>query len=74
MVTEYGMNILLWSTMKSEEGRWMYGSVILSSSSPFQVAFEAQLGADASVDIALDDISFTLNCYMEGKSDNMYKV
>ncbi|XP_077347057.1 MAM and LDL-receptor class A domain-containing protein 1 isoform X1 [Lithobates pipiens] len=65
MVTEYGVNILLWSTMESEEGRWMYGSAILSSSSPFQVAFEAQLGADASVDIALDDISFTLNCYME---------
>ncbi|XP_072269512.1 MAM and LDL-receptor class A domain-containing protein 1 [Pyxicephalus adspersus] len=65
MVTEYGLNNLLWSAAGSRKYSWMYGSVILSSSSPFQVAFEAQLGADVSIDIALDDISFTLDCYME---------
>ncbi|XP_018419472.1 PREDICTED: MAM and LDL-receptor class A domain-containing protein 1 [Nanorana parkeri] len=65
MVTKYGLNILLWTAAESMERSWMYGNVILSSSSPFQVAFEAQLGADASVDTALDDISFTLECYME---------
>ncbi|KAM9308125.1 MAM and LDL-receptor class A domain-containing protein 1 [Gastrophryne carolinensis] len=66
IVTEYGLKILQWMASKSTEGRWMYSSLILSSrSSPFKVAFEAQLGANASMDIALDDISFTSDCYLE---------
>ncbi|XP_075067573.1 MAM and LDL-receptor class A domain-containing protein 1 [Mixophyes fleayi] len=68
IVTQYRLNILLWSATESAERRWMYGSVILSSGSPFQVAFEAQVGGDKTVDIALDDISFTLACYLEGPS------
>lgn len=45
----------------------MYSSVILASNSPFRVAFEAQVGDSKNVNIALDDISFTLACQMEGE-------
>ncbi|XP_068091691.1 MAM and LDL-receptor class A domain-containing protein 1 isoform X2 [Hyperolius riggenbachi] len=65
IVTDYGLKILQWSAMESTGRRWMYSSIVLSSSSPFRVAFEAQLGAKASMDIALDDISFTLDCHVE---------
>ncbi|XP_053323010.1 MAM and LDL-receptor class A domain-containing protein 1 isoform X2 [Spea bombifrons] len=66
ITTSYGLNILLWSATRSTEGRWMYASVILSSSSPFRVAFEAQVGGDPIADIAVDDISFTLQCSFGG--------
>ncbi|XP_075444758.1 MAM and LDL-receptor class A domain-containing protein 1 [Ascaphus truei] len=66
IVTNYGLNILLWSANESKEKRWMYASVILSSNSPFRVAFEAEIGGDKVVDIALDDISFTLACDLGG--------
>ncbi|XP_040289986.1 MAM and LDL-receptor class A domain-containing protein 1 [Bufo bufo] len=66
IVTEYGLNIHLWSAVESMEQRWMYGTVILASNSPFRVAFEAQVGGNQDVDIALDDISFTLDCQVEG--------
>ncbi|XP_066440821.1 MAM and LDL-receptor class A domain-containing protein 1 [Eleutherodactylus coqui] len=68
IVTEYGLEILRWSAAESVEQRWMYGSVILPSDSPFRVAFEAQVGGSENVDIALDDISFTLACRGEGPS------
>ncbi|XP_063781223.1 MAM and LDL-receptor class A domain-containing protein 1 [Pseudophryne corroboree] len=68
IVTKYRLNILLWSATESVEHRWMYSSVVLSSRSPFQVAFEAQVGGNRIVDIALDDITFTLDCYLEGPS------
>ncbi|XP_072010896.1 MAM and LDL-receptor class A domain-containing protein 1 [Engystomops pustulosus] len=68
IVTEYGLNILLWSAGESAEQGWRYGTVPLESYSPFQVAFEAQVGGKRSVDIALDDISFTLGCHLEGPS------
>ncbi|XP_056375212.1 MAM and LDL-receptor class A domain-containing protein 1 isoform X3 [Hyla sarda] len=66
IITEYGLNILLWSATESMEQRWMYSSVILASNTPFRVTFEAQVGVNKKVDIALDDISFTLDCYEEG--------
>ncbi|XP_073437949.1 MAM and LDL-receptor class A domain-containing protein 1 [Dendrobates tinctorius] len=68
IVTEYGLNILLWSATESMEPGWMYSSVILASHSPFRVAFEAQVGRNKKVHIALDDISFTLACQGEGPS------
>ncbi|KAM3929531.1 MAM and LDL-receptor class A domain-containing protein 1 isoform 2-T2 [Leptodactylus fuscus] len=66
IVTEYGLNVLRWSASKSTEQRWMYSSVILASNSPFRVAFEAQVGGSKKVDIALDDISFTIDCQVGG--------
>ncbi|XP_075684387.1 MAM and LDL-receptor class A domain-containing protein 1 [Rhinoderma darwinii] len=68
LVTEYGLNILLWSATESVEKWWMYSSVILSSDSPFRVVFEAQVGSNKNINIALDDISFTLACQVEGPS------
>ncbi|XP_069815135.1 MAM and LDL-receptor class A domain-containing protein 1 [Dendropsophus ebraccatus] len=65
-ITEYGLKVLLWSATESLEQRWIYGSVILASNSPFRVAFEAQVGGSKYIDIALDDISFTLDCQAEG--------
>ncbi|KAM4705173.1 MAM and LDL-receptor class A domain-containing protein 1 [Rhinophrynus dorsalis] len=66
LMTSHGLNILYWSATESREMRWMYANVVLSSNSPFRVAFEAQVGGEQLVDIALDDISFTLDCNVEG--------
>ncbi|KAG8443235.1 hypothetical protein GDO86_011877, partial [Hymenochirus boettgeri] len=66
IVTLNRLNILYWSETESKERRWKYAKVNLSSNSPFHVAFEAQVGGTELVDIALDDISFTLDCYAGG--------
>lgn len=40
----------------------MYANVVLSSNSPFRVAFEAEVGWSEPTEFALDDISFTPEC------------
>ncbi|XP_053571676.1 MAM and LDL-receptor class A domain-containing protein 1 [Bombina bombina] len=62
VITDYGLETIYWSAYESRQMRWMYASLILSSSSLFRVAFEAQVEANTLVDIALDDITFTLDC------------
>uniref|UniRef100_A0A8C8RM21 MAM and LDL receptor class A domain containing 1 n=1 Tax=Pelusios castaneus TaxID=367368 RepID=A0A8C8RM21_9SAUR len=64
-VEEHGMDILMWSSSGSKGRTWMYANVVLSSNSPFKVTFEAEVGGNESTEIALDDISFTLEC-MDG--------
>lgn len=56
------MDILMWSSSKHEENKWMYANVVLSSNSPFRVAFEAEVGRSEPIEFALDDISFTPEC------------
>lgn len=65
-VEEHGMDILMWSSSRNEENKWMYGSVVLSSNSPFRVAFEAEVGWRQPTEFALDDISFTPECIAGG--------
>nr|AGN95663.1 Diet1 [Gallus gallus] len=64
-VEEHGMDILMWSSSKNEENKWMYANVVLSSNTPFRVAFEVEVGKSEPTEFALDDISFTPEC-MDG--------
>lgn len=59
---EHGMDVLMWSSSRNEENKWMYANVVLSSNSPFRVAFEAEVGWSQPTEFALDDISFTPEC------------
>ncbi|XP_027743387.1 MAM and LDL-receptor class A domain-containing protein 1, partial [Empidonax traillii] len=68
-VEEHGMDILMWSSSRNEENKWMYASVLLSSNSPFRVAFEAEVGWSEPTEFALDDISFTPECIDGGLAD-----
>ncbi|XP_051465140.1 MAM and LDL-receptor class A domain-containing protein 1 [Apus apus] len=65
---EHGMDILMWSSSRNEENKWMYANVVLSSNSPFRVAFEAEVGQSEPTEFALDDISFTPECIDGGPS------
>uniref|UniRef100_A0A8C8BKF7 MAM and LDL receptor class A domain containing 1 n=1 Tax=Otus sunia TaxID=257818 RepID=A0A8C8BKF7_9STRI len=66
---EQGMDILMWSSSRNEENKWMYANVVLSSNSPFRVAFEAEVGWSEATEFALDDISFTPECINGGSAD-----
>ncbi|XP_010214254.1 PREDICTED: MAM and LDL-receptor class A domain-containing protein 1 [Tinamus guttatus] len=68
-VEEHGMDILMWSSSRNEEHKWMYANVVLSSNSPFRVAFEAEVGWREAMEFALDDISFTPECIVGGPAD-----
>uniref|UniRef100_K7GDY5 MAM domain-containing protein n=2 Tax=Pelodiscus sinensis TaxID=13735 RepID=K7GDY5_PELSI len=65
-VEEHGMDILMWSSSGNKGSRWTYANVVLSSNSPFRIAFEAEVGGIELTEIALDDISFTLECMDAG--------
>ncbi|EAW86184.1 hCG1641533, isoform CRA_a, partial [Homo sapiens] len=65
-IEESGLNILVWSVIGNKRTGWTYGSVPLSSNSPFKVAFEADLDGNEDIFIALDDISFTPECVTGG--------
>uniref|UniRef100_A0A672TQ22 MAM and LDL receptor class A domain containing 1 n=1 Tax=Strigops habroptila TaxID=2489341 RepID=A0A672TQ22_STRHB len=67
--TEHGMDILMWSSSRNEENKWMYANVVLSSNIPFRVAFEAEVGWSKPTEFALDDISFTPECVDGGSAD-----
>uniref|UniRef100_A0A8C3QSZ7 MAM and LDL receptor class A domain containing 1 n=1 Tax=Cyanoderma ruficeps TaxID=181631 RepID=A0A8C3QSZ7_9PASS len=67
-VEEHGTDILMWSSSRNEENKWMYGNVVLSSNSLFRVAFEAEVGWSQATEFALDDISFTPECIDGGSA------
>ncbi|XP_061208193.1 MAM and LDL-receptor class A domain-containing protein 1 [Neopsephotus bourkii] len=67
--TEHGMDILMWSSSRNEENKWMYANVPLSSNIPFRVVFEAEVGWSQPTEFALDDISFTPECVDGGSAD-----
>ncbi|XP_012586720.1 PREDICTED: MAM and LDL-receptor class A domain-containing protein 1 [Condylura cristata] len=66
IIEEFGLNILVWSSIGNTRTSWMYGHVSLSSNSPFKVAFEADLSGMDYIFTALDDISFTPECVFGG--------
>ncbi|XP_062900283.1 MAM and LDL-receptor class A domain-containing protein 1 isoform X2 [Mobula hypostoma] len=57
-----GMPLLMWSVSGNNEDNWMYASLMVANNHPFQVVFEAEVGGDKHITIAIDDISFTLGC------------
>ncbi|XP_066483744.1 MAM and LDL-receptor class A domain-containing protein 1 [Tiliqua scincoides] len=63
---EFGMDILMWSASGNQRNTWTYANVLLSRSSPFRVAFEAEVGAKELIEFALDDVSFTPECLSGG--------
>ncbi|CAM4599204.1 unnamed protein product [Lepidochelys kempii] len=63
---EHGMDILMWSSSGNKGSRWTYANVVLSSNSPFRVTFEIEVGGNELTEVALDDISFTLECMDAG--------
>lgn len=67
IIEESGLDILVWSEIGNRRTGWTYGLASLSSNSPFKVAFEADLGGNEDIFIALDDISFTPECVSGGK-------
>uniref|UniRef100_UPI00398F495B MAM and LDL-receptor class A domain-containing protein 1-like n=1 Tax=Pristiophorus japonicus TaxID=55135 RepID=UPI00398F495B len=63
---ERGMPLLMWSVTGNKEDNWIYANVIVSNNYPFEVVFEAEVGGDDLTDIAIDDISFSLECVAGG--------
>ncbi|KAL4635263.1 MAM and LDL-receptor class A domain-containing protein 1 [Arapaima gigas] len=57
-----GTDLLMWATSGNHGNRWTYASVVLSNNKDFRVAIEAEVGGDMWTDIAVDDISFTVEC------------
>lgn len=66
IIEESGLNILMWSMIQNKNIGWTYAYVPLSSNSPFKVVFEADLGGNKDIFIALDDIMFTPECASGG--------
>nr|CBN82054.1 MAM and LDL-receptor class A domain-containing protein [Dicentrarchus labrax] len=62
-----GTSLLMWATTGNHGNQWTYANVILSNPAPFRVTFQAVVGGDMWTDIALDDISYTAQCLIEGK-------
>ncbi|XP_056290660.1 MAM and LDL-receptor class A domain-containing protein 1 [Pseudoliparis swirei] len=61
-----GTSLLMWATTGNHGNQWTYANVILSNPRPFRVTFQAEAGGDMWTDIALDDISYTTECVVEG--------
>uniref|UniRef100_A0A672JY28 MAM and LDL-receptor class A domain-containing protein 1-like n=1 Tax=Sinocyclocheilus grahami TaxID=75366 RepID=A0A672JY28_SINGR len=61
-----GTPLLMWATCGNHGDNWHYANVILSNASPFRVIIQAEVGADQWTDIAVDDISFSRQCLVEG--------
>lgn len=62
-----GTSLLMWATTGNHANHWTYANVILSNPAPFRVTFQAEVGGDMWTDIALDDISYTAECMVEGE-------
>ncbi|XP_074478784.1 MAM and LDL-receptor class A domain-containing protein 1 isoform X2 [Sebastes fasciatus] len=61
-----GTSLLMWAATGNRGNQWTYANVILSNPAPFRVTFQAEVGGDVWTDIALDDISYTAQCMVEG--------
>lgn len=53
---------LMWVVSSNQGQKWQYENILVGSSQPFTVVFEAQVGEPGVSDIALDDVSFTPSC------------
>ncbi|XP_068438273.1 MAM and LDL-receptor class A domain-containing protein 1 [Clinocottus analis] len=63
-----GTSLLLWAATGNHGKQWTYANVILSNPRPYRVTFQAEAGGDMWTDIALDDISYTAECMVEGQA------
>ncbi|KAM8881350.1 MAM and LDL-receptor class A domain-containing protein 1 [Synchiropus picturatus] len=61
-----GTSLLMWAATGNHGAQWEYANVILSNPTPFKVSFQAEVGGDMWTNIALDDISYTLECISGG--------
>ncbi|XP_032360131.1 MAM and LDL-receptor class A domain-containing protein 1 isoform X1 [Etheostoma spectabile] len=61
-----GTSLLMWAATGNHGNQWKYANVILSNPAPFRVTFQAEVGGDMWTDIALDDISYTAECMVQG--------
>ncbi|XP_044033161.1 MAM and LDL-receptor class A domain-containing protein 1 isoform X1 [Siniperca chuatsi] len=61
-----GTSLLMWAATGKHGNQWTYANFILSNPAPFRVTFQAEVGGDMWTDIALDDISYTAECMVEG--------
>ncbi|XP_035475409.1 MAM and LDL-receptor class A domain-containing protein 1 isoform X3 [Scophthalmus maximus] len=61
-----GTSLLMWVATGNHGNQWAYANVILSNSAPFRVTFQTEVGGDMWTDIALDDISYTIECMVGG--------
>uniref|UniRef100_A0A8C9YZL1 MAM and LDL receptor class A domain containing 1 n=1 Tax=Sander lucioperca TaxID=283035 RepID=A0A8C9YZL1_SANLU len=61
-----GTSLLMWAATGNHGNQWTYANVILSNPAPFRVTFQAEVGGDMWTDIALDDISYTAECMVQG--------
>ncbi|XP_043921445.1 MAM and LDL-receptor class A domain-containing protein 1 [Protopterus annectens] len=66
IVQTSGLHIRVWSANGNYGKEWIYAKVLLSSTTSFKVAFEAEVGGDNLTDIAVDDITFTPECVTGG--------
>lgn len=69
-----GTRLLMWAATGNHGRQWTYANVIVSSTVPFRVTFEAQVGGDMWTDIALDDISYTAECIVGGKDLKVFRL
>lgn len=65
-IGESGIAFLMWSVSGNKGNDWTYANVMVANNHPFRVAFEAEVGGDNFTDIAIDDVSFTLECVVGG--------
>ncbi|XP_031706231.1 MAM and LDL-receptor class A domain-containing protein 1 isoform X1 [Anarrhichthys ocellatus] len=61
-----GTSLLMWAATGNHGSQWTYANVILSNPGPFRVTLQAEAGGDVWTDVALDDISYTAECVVEG--------
>uniref|UniRef100_A0A8C5HM61 MAM and LDL-receptor class A domain-containing protein 1-like n=1 Tax=Gouania willdenowi TaxID=441366 RepID=A0A8C5HM61_GOUWI len=61
-----GVPLLMWATTGNHGNQWTYVNVILSNTEPFTVTFQAEVGGDMWTDVALDDVSYTAECFSGG--------
>uniref|UniRef100_A0A8C3AYV8 MAM and LDL receptor class A domain containing 1 n=1 Tax=Cyclopterus lumpus TaxID=8103 RepID=A0A8C3AYV8_CYCLU len=61
-----GTSLLMWAATGNHGNQWTYANVILSNPRPFRVTFQAEAGGDIWTDIALDDVSYSAECVVEG--------
>ncbi|KAM6908030.1 MAM and LDL-receptor class A domain-containing protein 1 isoform 1-T1 [Lycodopsis pacificus] len=61
-----GTSLLMWAATGNHGSQWTYANVILSNPGPFRVTFQAEAGGDVWTDVALDDVSYTAECVVEG--------
>lgn len=62
--------LLMWTqTGKQAIPQWNYANVQIGNNDEFAVVFEVMDGDDSTVEIAIDDVSFTPECRVGGEKN-----